>query len=344
MLCLPNAPVSKQHNLNPFIIKNWHLADMLTKLGHQVYLYGVEGGDAPCYKYVNCLDEAQYQELFPYDVNQYGYDYDNIRAWDIYNQNCKTQLSKFLEEGDVILLTMGAIHDPVKIHFPNYTYVEFGIGHEASCPKNYRIFESYAWRNFCYGRELNFTPRKLDAVIPNYYDEADYIFNDKPDDYFFFIGRLTQHKGLQIAIDATASAGKQLLVAGTGQFKPEYSHVTYVGPVNIQQRAELMSNAKATFVPSQYVEPFGSVAVESLLCGTPIITSDFGALPEINQNLLTGHICKDASDYLFATKFIDVIDRHECYRAAIPYLKQHVSLQYDSYFLQLQQHLSEGIS
>ena len=43
---------------------------------------------------------------------------------------------------------------------------------------------------------------------------------------------------------------------------------------------QLFANAKCTLMPSKYAEPFGFVALESMLSGTPVITTDYGAFPE----------------------------------------------------------------
>ena len=37
----------------------------------------------------------------------------------------------------------------------------------------------------------------------------------------------------------------------------EYDKMEYVGTVNVQERGELMKNAKAVLVPTSYIEPFG---------------------------------------------------------------------------------------
>ena len=96
---------------------------------------------------------------------------------------------------------------------------------------------------------------------------------------------------VSIAAEVTKRIGAKLVVAGQGaQVQDDMllgedvmiqgDHIEHFGFADFRQRAELLSHAKATFMPTTYLEPIGGVSVESLLCGTPVIATDFGAFRE----------------------------------------------------------------
>jgi len=59
-------------------------------------------------------------------------------------------------------------------------------------------------------------------------------------------------------------------------------------PYHILQR--LYVQADVVVVPSVWQEPFGRVALEALMCGTPVVASNRGGLGEIVQDGITGFI------------------------------------------------------
>ncbi len=131
-------------------------------------------------------------------------------------------------------------------------------------------------------------------MIPNYFDASQFSVTKKPSaDYLLYIGRIIKRKGPDIAAEIAKRVGLPLLVAGPGATAVTEGRIDgvddvviegdvhHIGAVGFERRNELMSNAVATIVPTLYVEPFGGVAVEAMLAGSPVLASDWGSFTEI---------------------------------------------------------------
>ena len=66
--------------------------------------------------------------------------------------------------------------------------------------------------------------------------------------------------------------------------------VEYVGEVTHGEKVELLQHARATLFPIEWEEPFGLVMIESMACGTPVIATRWGAVPEVIEHGRTGII------------------------------------------------------
>jgi glycosyltransferase involved in cell wall biosynthesis len=107
-----------------------------------------------------------------------------------------------------------------------------------------------------------------------------------------------------------------------------------VGP---DERRVLLAGATAVFVPSMYLEPFGGVAVESLISGTPIITSDWGVFPEYNTSGLTGYRCRNMAAFVQAARscLAGDIKSEACRERGEAFSLENVAPLYEAYFQDL---------
>jgi glycosyltransferase involved in cell wall biosynthesis len=147
-----------------------------------------------------------------------------------------------------------------------------------------------------------------------------FSYNETPEDYVLFIGRLTHNKGAHIAIEACTKADIPLRIAGKS-YEPEgYWHkeiephingktIRYFGEVSLQEKIPLIQNAKAVVFPVLWNEPFGYVLIEAMACGTPVIAFPNGSVKEIVRDGVTGFWVNDADEMAEALKKIDTIDR-----------------------------------
>jgi len=276
-------------------------------LGHKVIHYGHEDSDLECDEHVSVLTNDDFEKsygthdwkskFFKFDTGDYAYQ--------TFYKNAIREVEKRKGKNEFILPFWGSGVRPICDAHPDLICVEPGIGYAGGFWARWKVFESYAiYHAYCGMNRVGHCNQDwYEVVIPNYFDKKDFTFNDKKEDYFLYLGRVYDGKGVNIAIQATEQAGVKLVVAG--QKEDGYNlppHVEYVGYADMEKRKELMANAAASFLPSMYVEPFGGVQIENLLSGTPTITTDWGAFAENNLHGITGYRCRSMGDFVEAIK------------------------------------------
>lgn len=343
VVSLPHTNTTSEFVVCAFTEKVRRFCNMMKAQGHTVYLYAGTQNEADCDELITCISEKDRREFLG-DKHYVDADFNyNLPTWKAFNNRAIQGIKERIGQHDFICLIGGLAQKQIADALPDHMSVEFGIGYGGTFSK-YRVFESYAWMHTCYGSG-NPNPNAIDggfydAVIPNYFEVDKFPFRETKDDYYLFIGRLTERKGFQVAADVCEKLGERLVVAGGGT-PPTYGE--YVGLVDEKERGRLMSGAKAVFVPTIYVEPFGGVAIEAMLCGTPIITTDWGAFAETNIHGVTGYRARTFAEFQWAAQNVGKLSPRRIRRyAERNYSMDRVGRMYQAYFEQLLTLWGEG--
>jgi glycosyltransferase involved in cell wall biosynthesis len=132
-------------------------------------------------------------------------------------------------------------------------------------------------------------------------------------DFFLFVGRLTEEKGIHTLLKATTRANFRLVIIGEGplssmvvEHAAKNPNIVYLG---YQDKLSVMSHMKscrALVFPSEWYEGFPLTILEALSTGTVIIASRLGGMAEIIKDGVNGLHFEAGNDSELAAKIMEV--------------------------------------
>jgi glycosyltransferase involved in cell wall biosynthesis len=171
------------------------------------------------------------------------------------------------------------------------------------------------------------------ATIHHGVDPADFRFNDHPEEFALFLGRISPDKGILEAIQIARAAQVPLMIGAKMSNEDEIGYFRdfvepllddqccYLGEVNRPEKLELLRRARCLLNPIMWDEPFGMAMIEALACGTPVVARRRGGAIEIVEEGVSGLLGDTDEELVTALKDVGRIDRATCRR----YLEQNFS-------------------
>jgi glycosyltransferase involved in cell wall biosynthesis len=291
----------------------WLLAEGLVNDGHEVTLFAAgESRTRARLDYVYAeAPSAQIGESFP-DLRHVLHCYSRQDEFDLINDHT----------GMLAAAIGGGLHTPVvhTVHGPltgipgamyrQISHVAPSVGLISISMNQRKPLPELNWVGNC--------PNALDFEL--------YPYAPQRGDYLLFLGRMSHDKGAHRAVMTAIETGLPLKLAGKLREPAEQQYfdtyvkphlnarIEYVGEVSHGEKVELLQHARATLFPIEWEEPFGLVMIESMACGTPVIATRWGAVPEVIEPGRGGIIVDDWRVAAVALEETDRIEPETCRR------------------------------
>ncbi len=190
-------------------------------------------------------------------------------------------------------------------------------------------------------------PLRHATVIHHGLDVDEYPPTRRDEGFLLHLGRFAPEKGTHLAIDAAIAAKMPIVVAGRVHEKPEdqaYFDTELVPRLNLpgvmlggeadpRRKLSLLQQARAVLCPILWEEPFGLIAIEAMLTGTPVIGFARGAFPEIIDDGITGILVSDVQEMTRAIGLAAHLDRETCAaRAREMFSRERMAQDYERIF------------
>jgi glycosyltransferase involved in cell wall biosynthesis len=315
-----------------------YLTENLVKMGHDVTLFA-SGDSQTSARLESVVDSAL--RLHPNNPDPLAYH--------------AMQLDRVLQRAD----DFDVIHFHVDVqHFPAVRFLTtphittlHGRLDLPHLPALFRTFNDLPLVSISHSQRRPLPLANWQATVNNGIPAESYTFNDKPDSYLAFLGRISPEKGIEQAIEIARRSGRQLRIAAKvdkvdeeffqARVKPHLRHplVEYLGEIGEHEKDGFLGNAQALLFPIDWPEPFGLTMIESMACGTPVIAYRRGSVSEVMRDGVSGYIVDNSDEAVAAVNKVEAIDRAQCRQ----YFEQHFSDQaMAKAYLQVYQQLIEA--
>jgi glycosyltransferase involved in cell wall biosynthesis len=142
-------------------------------------------------------------------------------------------------------------------------------------------------------------PRQKISVLNNAYFQPVYDGCADARSYILYVGRLVEHKGVDVLIRAVADLAIPVLIVGDGPERPKLEalskrlnakSVEFLGFQPMAEANKLYAGAMLAVIPSRWYENGPLVILEAYAHGTPVVGADIGAIPEFIEEGKTGYL------------------------------------------------------
>jgi len=302
------VPPSKYGGLEMIV---WDLAHGLIKLGHKVVIFAPKGSQVPSNGFV-------YETGEPIDTVNVDWLKAEEDMWKVYKDK--------LKDFDIV-------------HGHNWFGFEYAFKLENI---KYKVLHTHHghinqdwWCKTKPPYKLNFITlsKFMQAEAKTQGIESQYVYNgidlnkypyqENKGDRLLFVGRLDSLKRPHIAIEIAKKMNLGLDIVG-GSFVNDLNYLNQIKQqcdgnqiklylnATQEEKVKLYQNAKCVIFPSKMGEPFGLIVPEGSACGTAIIGSRDGAIPETIENGINGFVCDTVDEMCFAVERINEIKPESC--------------------------------
>lgn len=115
------------------------------------------------------------------------------------------------------------------------------------------------------------------------------------EDYYVFLGRLTEVKGIRTLCKAAKNLPYKLIVIGGGELEEElikeyntFSNIEFLGQKDWNSFRSILEKARFMVIPSEWSENNPLTVIEAQSLGTPVLGAHIGGIPELIEEGVSG--------------------------------------------------------